>query len=489
MSNPEDIVAKLQDPTAIQSAQYTMEEDYQSAILSLIVSNRQFLMESHELIRPSYFSNESHRLIANVVFDYYEDQRKLPPRFIIRQAIKDKQKDAVKALRAVGELDLLYQRYIPGLDAKDALQNRILKFAKTQALREAFRKSFELLMKDFESDEHWSQIEEIYRQAITVDRSWDKGLDYFNELEERYLRMREEIDTLEKFTTGIETIDNALGGGMSRGEIYAWMGLPGTGKSLALVTAAVKNVMLGKKVLYISCEMGKDKVAERFDAQFAHEDINVLFDHRDAVIKSIKDSVHDYDDRCRLVIQQFPAGSADVNTLRAYHSQLKALGFIPDMVVVDYVGEMKDHPGLKTYESRFRIVRDLRGFATEENFLCLTAMQPNRSARELQEDPSQFIDDNNLADAFGQTRPLDGLWSINQGNKEKEAGVARGFAIKQRSGKSRFAFFIEFDIRTLMLREISDGAYRDRMSLVADRNADKTKKKYDEIDGPDEHDA
>lgn len=846
--NNEEIIAKLTETTKL--AQFNLDDDYQKCILGLIVADRQFLMENVDLIQPTYFKNDSHKLICRLVFDYYEEYKKIPNKIILKQAIRDRIKDEVKILITNAELSSLYDYYIPGLDARESLQNRVLKFAKTQALRVAFRKSFDLLTKDFESDETWVEINEIYREAILVDRKHDLGLNYFETLEDRYERMTTEVINAERFTSGFETIDNSLtGGGMRRGEIYSWMGMcfakntlilmydgtnkkvqdvkigdlvmgddstprkvmklskgidelykvqpvkgdsyvvngnhiltlknshktklkrsdrkgkrysiqlskhyskvegsniynisvndwfnqsnhfkksmkgyrvgvdfshkevkinpyylgvwlgdgtrncpsitnidaevideikkeaerrnlkvreynlsysifseknskkppgkslsdnslfedlkyynlihsyrnknstgskhipfdyktndrnvrlellaglmdsdgsesnsgydfinknktlandvlflarslgfaaymkecekkcqngfvgkywrinisgdcseipvriprkkcskrkqikdhlvtgvtvepkgvgeyygfevdgnhmfllsdftvvhnSGTGKSLALVTAAVKNLVVDKKVLYISCEMSRDEIAERFDAQFANEAIGMIYERKDVVISAIKEHVAGLEDKRQLVITDFPSGSADVNQFRSHIAQLKMSGFIPDVVIVDYIGEMKDAPGVQTYESRFRIVRDLKGFAKEEGFLCLTAMQPNRSARELQEDATKYIDDSNLADAFGQTRPLNGLWSINQGLKEKKANVARGFIVKSRRGKSRIEFLICYDERTLRMSEITKDVYRNRMSLVTQADVDKTGEHFNEV--------
>jgi replicative DNA helicase len=481
--NKDEIVAKLIDPDADDEVRYAMEDDYQRYIMSMLLVDRQFLLHALDLIRPSYFVNRNHRTICKILFEHFEKYKTLPNKVFLSQGIRDNLKDDEKVLECQGELTSLKEYYYPGVEARAALENRILKFAKMQALRQAFRESFTLLSRDFESEATWDDVYDIQRQAVTIDRRFDKGLDYFNSADERYARMEEELEQVERFTTGFETLDNSLtGGGLSRGEIYGWIALSGVGKSLALVTAGVKNLIAGKKVLYLSCEMSADKVAERFDAQLANVAIWELLQHKDEVLKTLNYQVRDQEDKCRLLIQQFPAGTADVNTFKAYLAKLKMLGFIPDLVIVDYVGEMKDNPNLKTYESRFRIVRDLRGFATEEDFLCLTAFQPNRGARELQEKDAP-IDDDNLADAFGQTRPMDGLWSINQSKKEKIAGVARGFIVKSRSGQSRVEFLIGFDQKTLRMYEISRDTYKHRMSLASDEIAKRTgKQEYDDID-------
>jgi len=127
-------------------------------------------------------------------------------------------------------------------------------------------------------------------------------------------------------------------------------------------------------------------------------------------------------------------------------------------VIIDYVGEMKDYPGMPTWESRQRLVRDLRGLAVEDQICILTAMQPDGRSREVIK-LNGVIDDDNLADSKGQNRPLDALWSINQMNDEKECGLARIFTIKHRDGKSRFITHIEFNYDTLKMRQISENKY------------------------------
>lgn len=242
----------------------------------------------------------------------------------------------------------------------------------------------------------------------------------------------------------------------------------GTGKSLALVRAAIANMARGKKVLYVSLEIDQDKTAERFDAQLANDKedkgvtVKTLYDNKDVVFDALRQYVADYEDQTRLVVKQFPAGAMDVATFRAYYVQLSLRNFKPDLVIIDYIGEMKDLPNMKTYESRYRTVRDLRGFAVEEQVCVLTAMQPDRRAREAVKQ-GEYIDDENLADSYGQVRPLDALWSINQVQDEKDAGLARVFVIKHRHGKSRFAFHVEFNYSTLGITEITQEKYENRL--------------------------
>ena len=183
----------------------------------------------------------------------------------------------------LAEVELIYKKFVPGLETREYLLDKILNFAKLMSMKSAFDKSIALVKRDAESEETWTTIREMLRQALIVDRNFEEGLNYFETFEERYQRMAKEEETRERFTSGFQAIDDALlGGGCHRGEIYSWIGLSGSGKSLALVGAALQNVLqLGKKVLYISLEMGEDAIAERFDAQLADVNINELQNMRE----------------------------------------------------------------------------------------------------------------------------------------------------------------------------------------------------------------
>lgn len=452
--------------------QYRWDENFQRYVLGMLLRDSYFAVQARDLVRPAYFTDEVHQLLCRVMFEHLDKYGYLPPKPFISQEVQDhiQGKDSKVKYHYIAETNVVYENYVPALETRDYLLDKITNFAKLQALKVAFNKSLFLIKKEPEAESTWMKVQHVLRDALLVDRNFEIGLDYFQTVEQRYARLAEEEKELEFFTSGFESIDKALiGGGPHRGEMYSWIGLPGTGKSLALVSAALRNVALGKKVLYISLEMDEDKVAERFDAQFSGINISELKAKQDLVKEALAEEVEGKEDPRLLVIKQFPAGQASVNTIRAFMQQLGMVGFKADLLIIDYIGEMKDYPGMKTYESRYRIVRDLRGLATEESVCIFTAMQPNKDAREAQKKDGLgpgVIDDTHLADSYGQIRPLDGCWSINQTQAEKEcheveSSIARIFVIKHRHGKSRFEFHVEYDKDTLQMREISRTKYND----------------------------
>jgi replicative DNA helicase len=470
-----NLLNDLKDPDYIDpksnNNHYSFDEEIQREILSLITNDKYFLTQSFGLIKPSYFTNQCHQLVSKILYKYFETYKQIPSKTIVlnelNQSIKDKE-DAIKAFY-IGEFNTVYKYYLPGLESREYYLDKITNFAKGMAVKNAFSKCLEEFSKAPESEETWVNIENIIKKALSVNRNFDTGLDYFQTYEERYERMKLKKESGDFFITGFRSIDESLaGGGLARGEIGSVIGLPGTGKSIFLVNAAIANMHRGKKILYISLELNDDKCAERFDAQLANPNpygdnstgisTKNLYENKEYVFKSLEDYVADKDQKNCLIIKQFPSGQMGMAELRAYYAQLIISGYQPDIVLVDYLGEMKDYPGMPIHESRPKMVRDLRGFAVENNICVMTAMQVDGKSRESIR-MGGIIDDDNLAEAKGQNRPLDALWSINQLQEERECSLARVFVIKHRDGKARFICHIEFDYNTLKMREISQNKY------------------------------
>jgi replicative DNA helicase len=448
---------------------YSWNDEFQREIVSLLLQDESFCRQNINLVKHTYFTNEVHQKLCRILFSHFEEYTCLPTRIQLAQEVRDatEGKDPEVRVHFLKELNTVLQFYNPGIESRSYYSDKITEFAKEAELKITFHKCIQ----EFKGKRSWEKIKEMLREALLVDRDVDIGENYFEDAEERYERKKTEQEEGEIYTSGFKAIDDhIIGGGLGKGEMAAWMGLSGTGKSLALVRAAIANVNLGKKVLYITLENSEDLTADRFDAQIANPvgtesmpGINTLMekDNPQIVINAIEDYVQDKEDKRLLIIKQFPGGQMSPSDLMAYHNQLKLQGFIPDLIVLDYIGEMKDYPGVKTYESRYKIVRDLRGWAVAEKICIISAMQANRSSKEMVK-MGDVIDDEHLSDSFDQVKPLDALWTLNQFQDENDCEpirLARVHVAKNRNGQAKYHFHIEINRHTLCMRQISKDLY------------------------------
>lgn len=462
-------LASCVNPDSDQNSQFDFGPEIEQTIVASMLADRSFLTQAKALVSPKYFANQAREVICDTLFDYFDKYTVVPPKNVMQLQLRERAKAKNRPeLPYLAELNTLYTCYEPELQIREWLLDKIEEFAKVQALKLAYSKTVDIVFSD--KHDKWNVIWDILKQPFQISRNKDYGLDYFRSIEDWFARQKEKKQRKEIFTTGFDIIDATMGdGGPVRGELYGWMGMPGTGKSLLLVQTALANVKLGKKVLFVSLEMDADKVAKRFHSQLAQVDIHEILQHENKVVNTVKDALGDIkfnykveDDRL-LVIKQFPPGTLDVNGLRAFLATLANDNFKPDMIVVDYVGEMKDFEGMEAWQSRQRLCRDLRALGVELDHVTWTAIQPNRSGRQAQKGGG-VLNDENIGDSFGQVRVFDGLWAINQDLPEKETGVARISNFKLRDGKSHTSFCVAVSKETLAIDVISNDEYKHRMS-------------------------
>jgi hypothetical protein len=484
----QEILSSLQDPDTPQQIQYDFDKSVQQDILSLMLYERSFMVQAMHLIKSNYFVDKAHVLICKILMDWFEthvkqvtgEGEKWIQEKYVRDQLFDRLKDNPTKTYYVAELQTILDSYVQGLTSRSYCMERVVNFARDQEIRIAISKTVDAV-KSRDKDKY-DKIKLLWDKAMLVGPQMDLGLNYFEEIEERYKRMAEDRSGKDRFSAGFRELDEGIvGGGLSRGEIGAYEAMSGAGKSWMLCKAAIENVRLGHRVLLVTLEMNQDKTAERFDTLFTGVNMNNLLLEKSFVKRKIGTELKMAlanlesligDDKKRLMIKHFAAGSADINLLRAYYAQLALHGFKPDIILVDYVGEFRDFPGMKTYESRQRLVRDLRAFGTEEDHCTLTAMQSNRSGRFAQD--GGFIDDSEIGDSYGQVRVMDAVWSINQTKKEKAACVGRIFVVKNRNGKSRYHFCYYQDPDKLTIQSISDSDWKERVSAAKELKEDES---------------
>ncbi len=474
----------LDDPTladpdvAGSDSKYAWDEEFQRHIASLLIADRQFLLQSLDLVKPSYFTNKAHSKVCSIAFEFFKKYRLLARKDFIVQELKIQLKDNKSLAYYLAEVNVLFDYFQPGMEARDYLRDKIVFFAKIQAVKKAFHDSLKLIDKAPESDDTWNKVYEQMREAMQTQQNFELGIDYFKSIKDRYNNKTEAVNTTDRFITGLVGVDTEIGGGgYSVGEMISIVAGSGVGKSVMLACIAATNILRGKKGVYISLELAEDKVADRMDAIFTGLPVQNLLGCKEEIFERLNSlkGVELEGEIWPLVIKQFPAGSATVNTIRAYISQLRFQGFDPDFVIVDYVGEMALHPELKSHESRERIVRDLRGMATEEKVFIATAMQPNRDGKKDGKGDQGRLDDEHLADSFGQIRPLDGCISLNQNDNEKSLGIGRAYIIKQRDGKSRYQIYLRFNKESLKITEIHKDEYMKILNEYKEYVSEETK--------------
>jgi hypothetical protein len=157
----------------------------------------------------------------------------------------------------------------------------------------------------------------------------------------------------------------------------------GVGKSLFMCHHAAACLTQNLDVLYITCEMAEERIAERIDANLmdiALDDLHAL--PADIYFKKMAKIKKNYSGR--LIIKEYPTGSANANHFRALLNELKMKkNFTPSIIFIDYLNicssaRMKMTANVNSYTFIKAIAEEIRALAQEFDVPIFSATQSNR---------------------------------------------------------------------------------------------------------------
>lgn len=422
---------------------YNFQDSIQRGILYLAKSEESFLIETMPMLQPGYFEFPSHQKLYSTLKDFFLKYKKLPTN---EQLLEETRKvlasnelfgDYKDELAEIDKLD------IKSIENEEYYLDLVEEFAKEQSLKDAIINSVGHLEK-----KNFGAIAEEVQSALTVSRNIDLGTDYFTGIADRWKRLHDDKVNAQ-FRTPFETVNEALDGGLAAKEMAMVVAPPGVGKSLFLANQAVRSVLDGFNVVYISLEMAEDRVAQRLDSIFTRIQQKQLSKR----VKDVEERLSTIEEKVpgkgRLMIKEFPTKRLGISGIRAYLNQLRNYqDFVPDVLIIDYLELLNSDAGAPEYQAQERLAQELRGVATEYKLLVWTATQTNREGKKV-----QIITDSELADSYGKIRVCDLVFSINQTEQEFDSGDARLYLMKSRNGRARFIVPIKVDYTRLVVSQ------------------------------------
>lgn len=220
-----------------------------------------------------------------------------------------------------------------------------------------------------------------------MERNEVKRVSYLHgDLEKRVERAKEvhqNPDAAGMIRTGLKNLDKWIGR-QTPGQLVIYQARTGVGKSMMLMGTALANFKRGLKVIVITIEMSDTDYLYRFDSnltgiehrEFAQGEIVTDPDKMDLWRKKILKTGGDND----LPVYWVP----DACTPDRVEDIIKENPFKPDLVIVDYAGDMKAGlPGVPDFDARSHahIYSRLKEIAGKYNCVVYTAQQSKRGTK------------------------------------------------------------------------------------------------------------
>lgn len=406
-------------------------------ILASLVESDEYCRSVMPHMKGEYFDEGNTRNMFLVISDYFEKYNVLPSKEALCIEVENHSISQDDLDSTIEYITNIYKETIN--ENLEYLIEKTEQFCKDRALYNALLEAVSIVDADGDAKAGMAQmskdgIPDLMRTALSVSFDTKIGHNYIEEYDERYeyyhakdSRLEFDINFLNKVT------NNGSVQGLPRKTLTSLIGQPGAGKTLALIHFAQWYMKIGKNVLYISNEMSEYELSKRVDTNMMDVKISELMSMDKATyerrINKIKDKTVG-----KLIIKEYPTGSAHVGHYRHAINELKTLkNFVPDVIIVDYMNICASSRIKNTNANSYTIIKsvaeELRGMAIEYDVPVITANQPGRGAFD-----SSDMDMSSVADSIGVAYTLDLFIALITSDELRSANQLKCKIIKNRMG-------------------------------------------------------
>ena len=351
------------------------EINLQQTILRNLLTNDPYTRKVAAFLTPDYFEGTYQSLLKETL-KYIGKFNRLPTLEAFKIEIDENDRLPDDQYRHA--MEILPDIFTHADEDMDWLVEKTEKFCQDRAVFNAVMESISIIDGKHQTLSK-NAIPDVLTKALSVSFDTNIGHDYLENSDARFdfYHLEEE-----RIPFDLDYFNRVTKGGLPNKTLNIALAGTGVGKSLFMCHSAAGALSAGKNVLYLTMEMSEERIAERIDANL----LNVPMDQLEHLSKPM------FDDRVsrikgktegKLIIKEYPTGSAHANHFRALFNELKLKKqFVPDIIYIDYLNicasaRMKGMGGaINSYSYIKSIAEELRGLPW--NSTCRSCLQRRR---------------------------------------------------------------------------------------------------------------
>ena len=351
-------------------------ERIEETILRNLIFTEEYYRKVVPFLKPDYFQEFHEKVIFEEIADFALKYDKTPTQEVIiinLQNRTDLTEDTFnQSLEVIRGLTNEWVDFEWMVDATEKwCQDRAIYLALMQSIK---------IADGGDSKLDKGAIPNILQEALAVSFDEHIGHDYIEQSEDRYeFYHRKE----EKIPFDLEKFNYITKGGLPNKTLNIALAGTGVGKSLFMCHMAGAALSQGYDVLYITCEMAEEKIAERIDANLLNCSIKDIPELPKVLYNSKVQEIA-RKTQGKLIIKEYPTASAHAGHFKALLSDLSLKkDFKPHIIFIDYLNICASarYKGavVNSYTYVKAIAEELRGLAVEHNVPIVSATQTTRA--------------------------------------------------------------------------------------------------------------
>jgi len=418
---------------------FQITREFQLKMLNLMCRDYSYFLKTSKHITDDNFEDEVLAWFYNKIKLYWEKYQEAPQRvFFKNEMLKEKKTDDEykNDLKVV-----MSKKKVRGVQY---IKDQTEEFVR----RSIFYESFNEMAEEYNSgnkERAYKMMSDAGEQIRKFKFDKPDRTFFFRDFAARLDGRYEKVSSgaIDKIPTGIRELDKVLRGGLGKGQVGMFMGDAKMGKSMALGEVGFNASIVWYKVLHIVLEENIELYTDRYEARFNR----MLFSDVEAGIISKKEARKIKKKYGRHVNQELVVRAMvdkwdyTVQDIWDEMEDLKADGFVPDLLIVDYIDLLHARESWANKEDKVRsqhVVKDLKTVANRARIPIWTATQTHRIPEKIKEDESKVITKAHVAEDYNKVRVCNVFITMNQTMREKENmyGRMRLFVDASRSSGS-----------------------------------------------------
>ena len=394
-------------------------------VLRNLLFNEEYLRKVIPFIKADYFEDPHQKVVFEEILNFVNEYNKVTTKEVLYIEVEKRQDINDTSFQEITKL-ISYLEDVP--TDYEWLLSTTENWCKDRAIYLALIESIALADGKDESKDRGA-IPSILSDALAVSFDTHIGHDYLQDYEERYESYHRKEDTI---PFDLEFFDKITKGGLPNKTLNIALAGTGVGKSLFMCHFASAVLLQGKNVLYITCEMSEEKIAERIDANLLNVNIQEITDLPKVMFENKVTNLAQKT-QGTLIIKEYPTASAHSGHFKSLLNELALKkSFRPDIIFIDYLNicassRYRGNSTVNSYSYIKSIAEELRGLACEANVPIISATQTTRSGY-----GSSDVELTDTSESFGLPATADLMFALISTDELEELGQIMVKQLKNR---------------------------------------------------------
>lgn len=360
-------------------------EDFQIKLVKCFFEDKNFFISLEHIIDQNMFTNEYLRRIVGFLKSRYNEKEVVCTYGEMDILIRKNISDSITVMSMLELLDKIREIDLVGLDI---IEDESERFFKQQNLTKAINKANDIIKRG--NCNEYYEIEDLFKKALETNTKEEFGWHLFDNIEND---LRE--DYRETISTGTKELDDALYGGLGRGELGVIVAPSGVGKTsictgfaaAAALSKTKDNNYQGYKVLHFYFEDTDESIRRKYYGYILDIDAMHLSDPavRPQAIEDLKKLTEERKLlKENIMGEALSSGEVTASQIKRKIESYTARGFKPDLVIIDYFECLKPEDAQGFNESEWTkegiTMRKLESICKEKKIALWVPVQGTKSS-------------------------------------------------------------------------------------------------------------